>query len=442
MSTFSRHYYPLLCIGLPIVIGQLGIIILGFADTLMIGHHSTSELAAAGFVNSLFNLAIISSTGFTYGLTPIVGRYFGEGNKQGCATALRNSLYANTLVAFIVCLLLTIVYLNLSHLGQPEHLLPTMRPYFLVLLASMPFVLWFNGYKQFTDGLTDTSIGMWILLSGNLLNIVGNLLLIYGLFGCPELGLTGAGISTLISRIYMVAIYRILIGSMKRYREYRQYYSASRFDKSLFIRLHHLGLPIALQMGMETASFTFSAIMVGWLGTSQLAAHQIMTTVSQLCFMMYYGMGAAVSVRVSNFMGSGGNQHIMRTATAGFHLILFLFVLTCLPIVLLRYQIGGWFTEDAEVSQMVVSVMIPFLLYQVGDGLQINYANALRGIADVKWIMIYAFIAYFLISLPVGYFFGFTLNWGLMGIWMAFPFGLTSAGLMYYLRFKYSLRKM
>ena len=195
-------------------------------------------------------------------------------------------------------------------------------------------------------------------------------------------------------------------------------------------------------MGMETASFSLSAIMVGWLGSAELATYQIMTAVSQVCFMVYYGMGAAVSVRISNFFGQKDMENIRRISHIGFHIILIMGVCTCIPIYLLRHDIGGWFTDNATVSAMVVQTIIPFLLYQFGDGLQINFANALRGISDVRFMMVYAFIAYFIISLPLSYFFGFICNWGIVGIWMAFPFGLTSAGIMYYLRFKYKLKQL
>ena len=177
-------------------------------------------------------------------------------------------------------------------------------------------------------------------------------------------------------------------------------------------------------MGMETASFSLSAIMVGWLGSTELASYQVMIAVSQVCFMMYYGMGAAVSVRISNFLGLHDFANIRRIANTGFRIILVMIACTSIPIYLLRNDIGGWFTDDAAVSLMVAQVIIPFLLYQFGDGLQINFANALRGIADVRPMMLFAFIAYFVISLPLGYLFGFTLGWGITGIWTAFPSGL------------------
>ncbi|CCZ69347.1 MATE family efflux transporter [Bacteroides gallinaceum] len=438
----NTHYRALLGLGLPIVIGQIGVIVLGFADTIMVGHHSSVELAAASFVNNMFNLAIIFSTGFAYGLTPVVGRLFGEKKTFETGQVLKNSLLANTVLAALVCALLLALYLNLDRLGQPDELIPYMRPYFMVLFVSLPFVLWFNAFKQFSDGITDTKVSMWILLGGNLLNIIGNYILIYGKLGLPEMGLTGAGLSTLISRILMVVAYVVLFFFTNRYRHFRKGFSTGKINRADFTLLNRLGWPIAAQMGMETASFSLSAIMVGWLGSTELATYQVMIAVSQICFMMYYGMGAAVSVRISNFLGQRDFYNVNRTANTGFHIILVMIICTSVPIYLLRHHIGGWFTDDASVSLMVAQVIVPFLLYQFGDGLQINFANALRGIADVRPMMLFSFIAYFVISLPLGYIFGFTLNWGITGIWMAFPFGLTSAGIMYYLRFRYKVKTL
>ncbi len=286
MKPYSEHYSTLARVGLPIVIGQLGIIILGFADTIMVGRHSTDELGAAGFVNNMFNLAIIFSTGFSYGLTPVVGSNYGKQDFAAVSRALKNSLPANTLIALFVCLCMGMLYLNLEHLGQPEELLPLMRPYYLTLLASLPFMLWFNAFKQFADGITDTRTSMWILLGGNVLNIVGNLVLIFGLCGFPELGLFGAGLSTLISRIVMFAAFAILFFCTPYYNRYKQHFFRQSVNRSDFRQLNRLGWPIALQMGMETASFSLSAIMMGWLGVAALAAHQIMCTVGTLCFMV------------------------------------------------------------------------------------------------------------------------------------------------------------
>lgn len=440
MNHYVNHYKALLRLGIPIVIGQLGVIILGFADTLMVGHHSTEELGAASFVNNVFALCIIFSTGFSYGLTPVVGSFYGNGRLPEAGLALRCSLVANTLVALLLTFVMAVLYWNLDHLGQPEELLPLIRPYYLVLLASLVFVMLFNGFKQFTDGITDTRTAMWILIGGNALNILGNYVLIYGKLGFPELGLLGAGLSTLISRVVMVVVFAFIVLFQRRFVRYRLGFLRWGWSGSIFHKLNALGWPISLLMGMEAASFSLSAIMVGWLGTVALASHQIMITISQFTFMMYSGMGAAVAVRVSNFNGQNDRENVRHSAYAGFRLILAMEVVLLLIVFALRDQMGGWFTDSVEVTGMVAALFFPFLIYQFGDGLQINFANALRGISDVKPMIIIAFISYFVISLPVGYLCGFVLDWGVVGVWMAFPFGLTTAGLMLWLRFRYKTR--
>lgn len=418
------------------MIGQLGMIILGFADTMMVGHHSTTELGAASFVNNIINLVIITATGFSYGLTPIVGGLFGREELPQAGRALRCALLANLMAGAIMMAALGILYFNVGNIGQPKELLPYIKPYYLVLLASIPFVMLFNAFKQFTDSITETRTSMWILLSGNLLNIIGNYVLIYGKAGMPEMGVVGAGVATLLSRVVMVALFLFVFLSRKKMRPYREGFFVLGWSRQLVRRLVSLGTPIALEMGMETASFSLSIIMVGWLGTIALASHQVMITISQFTFMVYYGLGAAVAVRTSYFNGQDDRDNVRHTVVAGLQVMVALELLLSGIIFLLRNHIGGWFTDSVEVSSTVISLMVPFFIYQFGDGLQINYANALRGIADVKPLMVIAFIAFFVISLPVGYFCGFVLNFGLVGVWMAFPFGLTSAGVMMWYRFK------
>ena len=432
----SQHYRTLLSIGIPIMIGQMGMIVLSFADTMMVGHHSTTELGAASFVNNIINLVIITGTGFSYGLTPVVGALFGRGEQAEAGQALRCSLLANTLAAVAMMTVLLVLYFNLGNLGQPVELLGYMRPYYMVLFASLPFVMLFNAFKQFTDSITLTRTSMWILLSGNLLNILGNYIFIYGKMGAPEMGVVGAGVSTLLSRIIMVVIFIVVFMRSRRFAAYREGFFKLGWSRPLLRRLNSLGTPIALEMGMETASFSLSIIMVGWLGTIALASHQVMTTISQFTFMVYYGLGAAVAVRTSYFHGQRDVQNVRHTVTAGLHLMVMLEVVLGGTIFLLRNHIGAWFTDSTEVSSTVLTLLLPFFIYQFGDGMQINYANALRGIADVKPLMLIAFVAFFVISLPVGYLCGFVLGYGLMGVWMAFPFGLTSAGVMMWWRFR------
>lgn len=437
-----QHYSELLRLGLPIMVGQLGMIILGFADTMMVGRYGTDSLGAASFVNNMFNLVIIFSTGFSYGLTPVIGSLFGKGDSGAVGRTLKNALLVNFLTALVLMALMFVLYLNIHRLGQPEELLPLMRPYYIVLLVSLVFVLLFNAFKQFADGITDTVTPMYILLGGNVLNIFGNWLLIYGKLGCPEMGLLGAGVATLASRVLMLVCFVVIFMFSKRYAPYREGFIQSGIMREECARLVRMGMPVGVQMGMETASFSLSTIMVGWLGTVALAAHQVMLTVSQLGFMVYYGMAAAVAVRASNFMGQKDYPQVRQSVSAGFRLILLIAVFVALVMLVFRNSIGLLFTDNMTVVALVAQLVIPFVIYQFGDGMQCNYSNALRGISDVKMVMWYAFVAYFLVSLPSGYFFGFVLDLGLVGVWYSFPLGLTCAGLLFWNRFRRTMKKI
>ena len=435
LKKYIIHYPTLLKLGIPIMIGQIGTIIMGFMDTLMIGRYGTDELAAAGFVNGIVGLAAISALGFSYGLTPVVGALLGKNETGQIAQKLKNSLLANNILAIIMMALLAMLYLNLPLIGLPEHLLPLMRPYLLLQTLSFVPMMAFNAFKQFSDGIQDTRIPMWILIGSNVMNVLGNWLLIYGVGPFSEMGLTGAGVATLLSRFAMWAAFAGIFHFTKRYNPYRQDFWKTDVCKRDLRQMFRLGVPIMLQMGMETASFSLSAFYVGWLGTTALAAHQVMLTVAQLCYMLYYGMSAAVAVQVSYYRGAGRLRETQHVTFAGLHLNWMLGLLTAVPIFLLRDQIGTWFTNSPEVTALVAAVVIPLCIYQFGDALQCTYCNALRGMEDVKPLVWIAFIAYFIVSLPLGYLFGFTLNGGLWGIWMAFPFGLTTAGILYMIRF-------
>ena len=297
-------------------------------------------------------------------------------------------------------------------------------------------VMWFNSGRQFTDGIAKPQYGMWILLAGNGLNILGNWLLINGIGPFPELGLNGAGISTIFARSCMALTYLFLIGRGQRFQRYRVGLFRHRGMRPMVKRLFHLGTPMAMQSGMECASFSLCAILVGWIGTLALASHQIMCIISQFNFMIYLGLGTAVSIRTSHFYGQGRINEVRQTAASGFRLMLLLEVVLSALLFTVHDVMGGWFTDNTEVTAMVSSLFVVFVAYQFGDGMQINYANALRGITDVKALALIAFVAYFLISLPASYLFAFPLDMGLVGVWLGFPFGLTSAGVMLWWRFQ------
>ncbi len=441
-SDYRSHYRNLIFLGVPIIVGQLGNIVLNFADTLMIGRHSTLELGAAAFVNNVYALAILVALGFSYAITPVVGRLFGQENTARIGEVMRNAFWANTLVAALLLVVMGVLYLCLDHLEQPKELMPLIKTYFLIQYAGLPFVCWFNTFKQFFDGITDTKTSMWIIISANLLNIFGNWVLIYGKLGLPELGLAGAGLSTLGSRMLMALAVMAIFFLSKRYRPYRLAWGRGRLNKADFVEQNRIGWPLSVQMGLEAAAFGASSIMVGWIGTTSLASHQVMLTISQLGYMVYYGLASAVAVRTSNFTGRKDWHNVWMTSRAGFHLILLLALITCVPIFLYRDIIASLFTENREVQQMVSMMVIPFMIYQFGDGMQCAYANALRGIGYVKPLMGVAFLSYFVVALTLCYLFGIRMGGGIVGLWYSFPIALTLAGVLYYGYFRKGMKRL
>lgn len=438
-SSYTRQ---LLKIGIPIMIGQLGIIVVGFADNIMVGHHSSAELAAASFVNNLFNLFIMFGLGFSYGLTPIIGTLVGGNKVAQAGRMLRNSLYVNGILGFLLMGAMTVVYTNVGNMGQPVDLLPLIKPYFLTHLFGLCFVMLFNSFRQFADGIMDTRISMMILLSGNVVNIVGNYLLIFGKAGFPEMGLLGAGISTLFSRIFTVAVFIWIFFMTKRYNRFRIGFIKLKSSFQDSWQLVRLGMPVALQMGMETGAFNLSVIMIGWIGSAALAAHQVVGTITTIGFMLYYGVGAAITILISNNRNDGHPEEFLRIARAGFRIIVVMVAFIVVSMGILRDEIGYLFTDDTDVITLVAALIVPTMVYQLGDGLQVAYANALRGIEDVKPMAIIAFVSYFAVCLPVGYFFGFVLQGGASGIWWGFPIGLTLAGVLFYFRFRWNIKRM
>lgn len=441
LQKYREDYSATIKIGVPIVLGQLGIVVVGLVDNIMVGHFSTSDLAAASFVNSVFNIPILFGMGFSYGLTPLVGQFFGRGDKFRVGVLLRNSLLANFMIGLFLSVVMGIMYLNVHRMGQPEELLPLVRPYFLLQLTSLVFVMMFNSFKQFADGITDTKTSMWIMLSANLLNIIGNSLLIYGVWGLPALGLAGAGISTLTSRIFMFVAFAILFFRKQSYRRYLVGYHRTTYNTGDLKVLNRMGMMVGLQMGMETALFSISGVMIGWLGTIPLAAHQVVASISTLGFMVYYGVGSAVSIRVSNFFGRGDIAGVRRATLAGTHLLGLLAISVSVFFLLVREHIGWLYTSSEDVVNLVAVLMVILVFYQFGDSLQIIFANALRGVADVTSMAVISFIGYFVIALPVSYICGFVLDWGIEGIWVGYPVGLTLTGGMMCWRFYYFLRK-
>lgn len=431
----------ILRIGLPIMLGQACVIILAFADNIMIGWHSVDELAASSFVNNVMNLFILTELGFATGMTPMIGADNGTGNIKGIGITVKNGLVTNGIIGGISIILLTIIYFCLDHFGQAPELMPYIKPYFAIIGISTLFALGFNVLKQFTDGICRPMISMTLLMIGNLLNIFGNWVLIYGKLGFPEMGLTGAGISTLVSRALILFVFVVFIFKSKKMNEYARAIKEALLSRGEMKTVFKMGYPVGIQMALESSTFTFAAVMAGWLGVIQLAAHQVVITISQLFFLMMQGLSFAVSILVSNAFGRKDLGSVREYARKGYFMTLGISATLSALLYCFRYQAAGIFTDSPEVSAMAVSLFFLLFAYQFGDGLQLCFANVLRGIQDVRPIMYAAFVSYYLIAIPSAYVLGFKTSLGIHGIWLGFPIGLTLAGIFFYARYRSDLRR-
>ena len=423
IGKYGKNYKSLLRLAIPIIIGQLGGIITGLADTIMVGQHSTDELAAASFVNNVLNTFIIFGTGFSFAMIPLVGENLARDKRYVVSAWLKNGIVANFLLSLVLVAILTVIYFNVHHLGQPVELLPLIRPYFLVSMVSIIFLMLSNAFRQFVEGITNPSVSMWILVIGNALNIVGNYVLIYGKCGFPEMGLMGAGYSTLFSRIVMLIMFIGVFVFRPSYKAYRKGFMRMWVLPNRLIRVTKLGVPIAFQQGLEAATFSLTAIMVGWLGSLELAAHQVVIAISTVSFTTYLGLGSATAIRTSFYKGAKDWHQVRKTSVAGVHLGIIVSTITCLVLFLMKDNISYIFSDDPQVCKIVILLLPILMLYQYVDGAQIVLANALRGLSDVKSIMWISFVTNFLIAIPAGYLLGFPFGWGIEGIWMAYPIG-------------------
>lgn len=434
------HYKAILKLGIPIAIGQLGTILMGFADTMMVGHYSTEALAASSFVTNFFNLPIFMLMGYSYGLTPLISALAGKDCRREAGATLRRAMVCNLGFALLIMAVMGAVYFFLGRLGQPAELLPLIRPYYLTILASLFFVAVYNVLRQFTDGISETAVGMWALLVGNVLNLAGNFLLIYGVGPFPEMGLLGAGVSTLFSRAVSALLMVAVLLLRPRYAVYRSGFAEAVCRFAHLRQINAQSLPVSLQMGMETGAFTCSAVMVGWLGALELAAFQVMTTLGTLGFLFYYSFGAGLSIRVASFYGQRDWGNLRAATRAGVRI---LFVLACLSSLVFCVA-GGFivrlFTSDTAVIALAVSLIPALVLYQMGDAMQVCFANALRGTSHVVSMMRVAFVSYLVINVPAGYILSFPLGLGAAGLFIAFSLGLFTAAALFYHEYRKVLR--
>ena len=442
LADYIPFYKRNLYLAFPVVLSQIGQVLVQLVDNMMVGHVGTIELAASAFANNVFIIGMFFGMGITYGITPLVGKAFGNNKPEQVVTWLKNGVLTHMIAALFLSVLMFGAYFLLPYLGQTENVLEASKPYYLLLCGSyLPFMLFFS-LKQFFEGIGNTKIAMQITLTANLVNILLNYVLIFGKFGFPELGLVGAGIGTLVSRFVMPLMFVFYIIKLPRFRNYFSLARKESFQKNRFIAVLRIGIPIAFQIVVEGITFSIGAVMMGWLGETPLAAHQVAIGLAGFTYMISLGISQATTIRISHQMGENDFISLRKAAMASTHLVLFFMSVMGIIFILAKTYLPLLFTSDPEVIAIAAQLLIVAAIFQVFDGLQVSMLGALRGMADVKIPMFMAFAAYLLIGIPTSYVLTFLLDAGPQGIWFGYLVGLGSAGIFFYFRFKYNLKKM
>lgn len=436
LAPYIPFYNRLARLALPVVLSQIGQVTVSLVDNIMVGHVGTLELAAAAFANNVFVIGMFFGMGITYGVTPLVGKAFGNNEPVMVLQWLKNGVVTHFLTACTLAMAMFGLYFLLPYMGQEPELLEMAKPYYLWLCASyIPFMLFFS-IKQFFEGIGNTRLAMYITLASNGVNILMNYLLIYGKFGFPELGLTGAGIGTFISRLIMPVMFGIFIYKIKNYNRIFSRARLQKLDKTKILSILNIGLPIGFQIIVEASTFSIGAVMMGWHGEIPLAAHQVAIGLSGFSYMISLGVSQATTIRVSHQLGQHDYKSLRMAVFASAHLVLAFMSVMGLIFIFGRNYLPLIFTSDLEVVSLASNLLVIAAIFQVFDGLQVVMLSALRGMADVKIPMLIAFAAYLLVGIPVSYVFSFILNAGPIGIWYGILAGLGLAGILFSFRFR------
>ncbi|GAB1373196.1 MATE family efflux transporter [Bacteroidales bacterium] len=436
---FFKEYIPYykrnLRVAIPVMLTQAGQITVNLADNIMVGHLGTAELAGVSFANSIFILGMVFGIGFTQGLTPHVGQSFGRGDHPRVGLLLENSLTLN----FITGLLLTLAMFGMgflmNNMGQTQDVVIQAKLYYNTLLFSLlPFIVFF-GLRQFSEGIGITKYAMYITLFANVVNIVLNWALIYGHLGFSPMGVKGAALATLISRVIMLIAFLALFVKLEPYNRYLKYFSRKFINKEILADVLKTSVPLSFQNLVEITAFSLSAIMVGWSGKVSLAAHQVAMSMSSFSFMLALGVGAASTIRVSHQFGFGDYVAMRKAGFAAVHLSVALMSVSGIAYILLRNYIPIIYTEDILVRELAAKLLIIAALFQIFDAMQLSGLAALRALADVKIPLIMSIISYYFVCLPLGYLCGIVLGYGAIGVWIGLLLGLVFAAVLFLWRF-------
>jgi MATE family multidrug resistance protein len=432
---YLHHYGPNFRLAYPVALSLSGQMVVGLADTMMVGQLGATPLAAVSLANNIFVIGMVFGIGLATGLTPLAGKDYAGGNRTRATEWFKNGILAFSVIAVLQAVLMALVVFLLPRMGQPADVVQLAIPYYLILVVSfIPFIL-FVVFKQYAEGLGNTRIAMYITISVNVLNIILNYLLIYGKLGFPEMGVFGAGIATLVARLIMPVIFIAVFFKQLLFRPDVENWRKCSLSLKTVNSLLRLGLPIAGQLVVEVLTFSIGSVMTGWLGAAALAASQVVLSLSSFTYMAASGFAAAATIKTSHFRGHGQIQQAKTTAFASLHQVLLVMGISVMIFIIFRFRIPALFVPDEEVIKIAAMLMLIAGLYQFFDGIQVVMLGALRGFEDVKIPMIILIIVYFIVALPLCYIMAFTFKFGAAGIWIGYLTGLFFVSTLLLLRF-------
>ena len=456
IKTYIPFYKENLRLALPVILSQVGQITVQLADTAMVGQYGGDDptpLAAVSFATNFFYIIFITAMGLTFGLTPLVGEHFSQGNTKYIRRLLLNGTLLFTGIGVLATILLFATrslfpIMGKLMLGDGNDasigaVIELALPYFNTLIWSViPVMIW-GSVKQFLEGVGNTRIAMVTIISANSLNILLNWLLIYGKCGLPEMGAVGAGYATLISRIFQCAMLVGYFFLTPRFKQYTQHlFTLSKLSLKTTYNILKVGTPIAFHMLMEASAFFVAGILVLAFGAASVSAYQIGVNMMNVTFMIVVAIGSATTILCSYIYGRKTYSRLRHTVNASYQMGLMWNISIAILFVLLRYQIPTLFTSSPEVIAITANMLIFIALFQLSDCMQAISISILRGLQDVKIIMPIVVLSYVVINIPVAYFLAFNCGLKADGLIIGFIVGITVCAILTSLRVRRNIRKM
>jgi len=428
----------------PVILGMLGHTFVGFVDNIMVGQLGSAALAAVSLGNSFFFVAMSLGIGFSTAITPLVAEADSENNFKKGKSAFKHGLFLCTLLSLLLYAMILLAKPLMKLMDQPEEVVVLAMPYLNIIAISLIPLIIFQGFKQFSDGLSLTKHAMYATLFANILNVGFNYVLIFGKFGFPEMGIVGAGIGTLISRVAMVVLIWYLLKNDPKTKAFVSQIKLFVLENSMLKKILNLGLPSAMQMFFEVAIFTAAIWLSGLLGKNAQAANQIALNLSSMTFMIAMGLSVTAMIRVGNQKGLKNYVELQRIAKSIFLMgiifasifaTLFLIFHDVFPTLYLDLDDVNNYLDNQEVIAIASKLLLVAALFQISDSIQVVFLGALRGLQDVKIPTLITFVSYWVIGFPTSYVLGKAEVYGSTGIWIGLLVGLGSASIFLYLRF-------